>query len=213
MEPGTAYRYSVTADNAQGSSMSSASASASVPEAPGEPGGLAAELAEADATDETASVTLTWTASTVPPAAQCKVSYPLDGYTVLRSDGGQETEVATPGKGIVSFTDERAAFGAAYTYRVIACSGTGAPRPTRARTAPPAGRKKETKEGLARTALQRAGDPTPRRKIKLGNHRIRQRAGTLWHLTAGKHGLRVRPDRRRRAADAPGGNPAVPGLL
>ena len=74
-----------------------------------------------------------------------------------------------------------------------------------------AGRKKETTEGLARTAGQRAGDPTPRRKIKLGNHQIRQRAGTLAH-EGRKHGLRVRPDREERAAGAPGGNPAEAGV-
>ncbi len=125
VEPGTSYTYTVMARNEQGFSPASATASASVPEAPGEPGGLAAELAEIEAADEAASVTLTWTASTVPAAAQCEVPYPLLGYTVLRSDGGQETEISTPGKGATSFTDDNAAFSTTYTYRVMARNAIG----------------------------------------------------------------------------------------
>ena len=125
VEPGTSYTYTVTARNVQGASVRSAPASASVPDAPSQPGNLASSVAEIQATDEAASVTLTWTASTVSPAAQCETAYPLDGYTVVRSDGGQETEIATPGSGAASFTDDSAAFGAAYTYRVSARNAIG----------------------------------------------------------------------------------------
>ena len=125
VEPGTSYTYTVTAQNEQGSGPASASAPASVPDAPSQPGGLAAEVAEIQATDEAASVTLTWAASTAPAAEQCETAYPLDGYTVLRSDGSQETEIAAPGKDAASFTDETAAFGVTYTYRVMARSAVG----------------------------------------------------------------------------------------
>ena len=126
VKPGTSYTYAVTARNGQGSGASSAPASASVPDAPSQPGELAAEVAKIAATDESASVALTWTAPTVPAAAQCETSYPLDGYTILRSsDGSQETEIATPGSEAVSITDDTAAFGATYTYRVFARSAIG----------------------------------------------------------------------------------------
>ena len=107
VEPGTSYTYAVTARNGQGSSASSASASVSVPDAPSQPGDLAAEVAEIQATDETASVTLTWTASTVPDAPQCETAYPLDGYTVLRSDGnGRKRRSPHPAVDAASFTDD-----------------------------------------------------------------------------------------------------------
>ena len=96
-----------------------------MPDAPSQPGDLAAEVAEIQATDEGASVTLTWTASTVPSAAQCETAYPLDGYTVLRSDGNGETEIAAPGSSAASFTDDTAAFGTKYTYRVTAQNAIG----------------------------------------------------------------------------------------
>ncbi len=120
IEPGTAYSYSVTAENSNGASPTSESASASVPEAPSQPSDLAAEVAEIAATDTAASVTLTWTASTVPAAAACEISYPLDGYTIVRSNGDDESEIATPDADATSFTDTSAAFETNYTYRVVA---------------------------------------------------------------------------------------------
>ena len=125
VESGTAYSYSVTAQNDQGTSTSSETAPASVPDAPSQPGDLAAEVAEIAATDTAASVTLTWTASTVPAAAACETAYPLDGYTVMRSDGDDESEIATPDSGATSFTDASAAFGTNYTYRVMARNAIG----------------------------------------------------------------------------------------
>ena len=125
VQPGTAYSYSVAAENGQGSSPSSESASASVPDAPSQPDSLTAQVADIAATDTAASVSLTWSASTVPDVAACEISYPLDGYTIVRSDGATESEIATPGAGATSFTDDTAAFGAAYTYRVMARNAIG----------------------------------------------------------------------------------------
>ena len=85
VEPGTAYSYTGTANSAQGDSPASAAASASVADAPSAPGSLSAAVAESTAADETASVTLTWTASSVPPVEQCDITYPLDGYTISHS--------------------------------------------------------------------------------------------------------------------------------
>ena len=124
--PGTAYSYTVTAGNAAGSSPASVSAAASVPPAPSAPGSLAGSVAEPQATDETATVTLTWTASTVPEAAACETAYPLTGYTIVRSGGDEETELGTADAGATSFTDSAAAFSTEYTYRVIAQSAIGA---------------------------------------------------------------------------------------
>ena len=124
--PGTTYSYTVTAENAAGSSPASASATASVPPAPSAPGSLAGSVAEPQAADETATVTLTWTASTVPEAASCETAYPLTGYTIVRSGGDQETELGTADAGATSFTDSAAAFSTEYTYRVIAQSAIGA---------------------------------------------------------------------------------------
>ena len=124
--PGTAYSYTVTAANAAGSSPASVSATASVPPAPSAPGSLAGSVAEPQATDETAAVTLTWTASTVPEAASCETAYPLTGYTIVRSGGDEETELGTADAGATSFTDSTAAFSTDYTYRVIAQSAIGA---------------------------------------------------------------------------------------
>ena len=69
VEPRTAYSYSVAAHNTEGASPASESASADAPDAPSAPGNLAGTVAEPEATDETATVTLTWVASTVPVAA------------------------------------------------------------------------------------------------------------------------------------------------
>ena len=124
--PGTAYSYTVTAANAAGSSPASVSATAQAPPAPSMPGNLAGSVAEPQATDETATVTLTWTASTVPEAASCETAYPLTGYTIVRSGGDRETELGTADAGATSFTDSAAAFGTEYTYRVIAQSAIGA---------------------------------------------------------------------------------------
>ena len=79
VEPGTAYSYTVTANSGQDASPASSEASASVADAPSTPGNLSAAVAESTAADETASVTLTWTVSSVPPVEQCDVAYPLDG--------------------------------------------------------------------------------------------------------------------------------------
>ena len=124
--PGTAYSYTVTAANAAGSSPASAPATAQVPPAPSMPGNLKGTVAEPQAADETATVTLTWTTSTVPEAASCETAYPLTGYTIVRSGGDEETELGTADAGATSFTDSAAAFSTDYTYRVIAQSAIGA---------------------------------------------------------------------------------------
>ena len=124
--PGTAYSYTVTARNASGSSSASAPAAAQVPPAPSAPGNLAGAVAEPQAADETATVTLTWTASTVPEAANCETAHPLTGYTIVRSGGDQETELGTADAGATSFTDSTAAFSTDYTYRVTAQNAIGA---------------------------------------------------------------------------------------
>ena len=85
VEPGTTYAYSVAARSADGASPASESASADVPDKPSAPGNLTGAIAEPESTDETATVNLTWTASTVPTPDQCDVAYPLTGYTVVRS--------------------------------------------------------------------------------------------------------------------------------
>ena len=124
--PGTAYSYTVAAKNAAGSSSASAPATAQVPPAPSVPGSLAGSVAEPQAADETATVTLTWLASTVPAPDQCETAYPLTGYTIVRSGGDQETELGTADAGATSFTDSTAAFSTDYTYRVTAQSAIGA---------------------------------------------------------------------------------------
>ena len=126
VEPGTTYAYSVSANSAQGSSPASESASADVPDTPSTPGNLTGAIVEPDAADETATVNLTWLASTVPAAEQCDTAYPLTGYTIFRSDGNQETELGTADAGATSFTDNTAAFSTGYTYRVTARSAIGA---------------------------------------------------------------------------------------
>ena len=97
-----------------------------MPPAPSAPGDFAGAIAEPQAADETATVTLTWTASTVPEAASCETAYPLTGYTIVRSGGDQETELGTADASATSFTDSTAAFSTEYTYRVIAQSAIGA---------------------------------------------------------------------------------------
>ena len=124
--PGTAYSYTVTAEDAAGSSPASVSATAQVPPAPSARGSLAGSVAEPQAADETATVTLTWLASTVPEAASCETAYPLTGYTIVRSGGDRETELGTADAGATSFTDSAAAFSTDYTYRVMAQSAIGA---------------------------------------------------------------------------------------
>ena len=125
VEAGAAYSYTVTANNDQGTSPASAEASASVADAPLTPQSLAAAVAASTATDETASVTLTWTASSVPPVEQCDTAYPLDGYTISRSDGTDEVELGTTGADATSFIDPSAAFSRNYTYRVAARNAIG----------------------------------------------------------------------------------------
>ena len=125
VEPGTAYSYAVTAQNGQGDSPASMAASASVADTPSAPGSLSAAVAELTAADETASVTLTWTASSVPPVEQCDIAYPLDGYTISRSDGTDEVELGTTGADVTSFTDPNAGFSNGYTYRVAARNAIG----------------------------------------------------------------------------------------
>ena len=124
--PGTAYSYTVTAGNAAGSSPASAPATVSVPPAPSAPGDFAGSVAEITAADAAPTITLTWTASTVPEAAACETAYPLTGYTIVRSGGDRETELGTADAGATSFTDSTAAFSTDYTYRVIAQSAIGA---------------------------------------------------------------------------------------
>ena len=126
VEPGTAYSYSVTANSADGASPSSESASSDVPDAPSAPVNLAGAVAEPEATDETATVNLTWLASTVPAPDQCDTAYPLTEYTIVRSDGDQETEIGTADAGATSFSDNTAAFSRQYTYRVTARNAIGA---------------------------------------------------------------------------------------
>ena len=123
--PGAAYSYTLTANSDEGSSPTSASASASVADAPSTPQNLAAAVATSTATDETASVTLTWTASSVPPVEQCDTAYPLDGYTISRSDGTDEVELGTTGAEATSFIDPSATFSRNYTYRVAARNAIG----------------------------------------------------------------------------------------
>ena len=129
VEPGAAYSYTVTANNDQGTSPASSEASASVADAPLTPQSLAAAVAAPTATDETASVTLTWTASSVPPVEQCDTAYPLDGYTISRSDGTDEVELGTTGADATSFIDSSAAFSRNYTYRVAARNAIGTSPP------------------------------------------------------------------------------------
>ena len=126
VEPGTTYAYSVAAHSAQGASPASESASADVPDTPSAPGNLTGAIAEPESTDKTATVNLTWAASTVPAADQCDTAYPLTGYTVVRSDGDQETELGTADAGATSFSDNTAAFSRQYTYRVTARNAIGA---------------------------------------------------------------------------------------
>ena len=126
VEPGTTYAYSVTANSADGASPTSESASADVPDAPSAPGNFTGAVAEPEATDETATVNLTWLASTVPAPDQCDTAYPLTGYTIVRSDGDQETELGTADAGATSFNDNTAAFSRQYTYRVAARNAIGA---------------------------------------------------------------------------------------
>ena len=123
--PGTNYTYTVTAENDDGSSPASAPATAQVPPAPSVPGDFAGSEAEPAASDETATVTLTWTASTVTEAAACETAYPLNGYTITRTSGGDTTELGSPGSGDTSFTDSAAAFSTDYTYRVTAQNAIG----------------------------------------------------------------------------------------
>ena len=126
VEPGTTYAYSVAAHSADGASPASESASADVPDPPSAPGNLTGAVAEPEATDETATVNLTWLASTVPAPDQCDTAYPLTGYTIVRSDGDQETELGTADAGATSFSDNTAAFSRQYTYRVTARNAIGA---------------------------------------------------------------------------------------
>ena len=125
VEAGAAYSYTVTANSDQGDSPASAAASAGVADAPSTPQSLAAAVAASTAADETASVTLTWTASSVPPVEQCDVAYPLDGYTISRSDGTDEMELGTTDADVTSFTDPNAGFSSNYTYRVAARNAIG----------------------------------------------------------------------------------------
>ena len=123
--PGTAYSYTVTAENAVGSSPASTPATAQVPPAPSTPGDFAGSVGEPTAADTTPTVTLTWTASTVPEAATCETAHPLSGYTITRTSGNDTTEIGSPGSGDTSFTDRTAAFSATYTYRIHARSAVG----------------------------------------------------------------------------------------
>ena len=124
--PDAAYSYTVTAENETGSSPASAPATAQVPPAPSSPGDFAGSAAEMTAADAAPTVTLTWTASTVPEAAACETAHPLLSYTITRTSGGDTAELGSPGSGDTSFTDNTAAFGTHYTYRITAQSAIGA---------------------------------------------------------------------------------------
>ena len=63
--------------------------------------------------------------STVPAAANCETTYPLRGYTITRTSGEETTQLGSPESGDTSFTDNTAAFGVEYTYRVNARSDIG----------------------------------------------------------------------------------------
>ncbi len=95
VEPGETYSYTVAARNSQGVSAASETASASVPPAPSMPGDFAGNIGELSAADEHPTISLTWAASTVPTAAACETSYPLQDYVVTRTSGDETTEVAT----------------------------------------------------------------------------------------------------------------------
>ena len=123
--PDAAYSYTVTAENEAGSSPASAQATAQVPPAPSAPGDFAGSAAEMTAADAAPTVTLTWTASTVPEAAACETAHPLLGYTITRTSSGDSAELGSPGSGDTSFTDNTAAFGTNYTYRITAHSAIG----------------------------------------------------------------------------------------
>ena len=125
VEPGESYSYTVAARNAQGASAASDTTSASVPPAPSMPGDFAGNIGELSAADEHPTISLTWAASTVPTAAACETSYPLQDYVVTRTSGDETTEVATPASGDTSFTDTTAAFATIYTYRITARSAIG----------------------------------------------------------------------------------------
>ena len=116
----------MTAENAAGSSPASVPATAQIPPAPSAPGDFAGSVAEMTAADAAPTVTLTWTASTVPEAAACETAHPLLGYTITRTSGEDRAELGSPGSGDTSFTDNTAAFGTNYTYRVTAQNAIGA---------------------------------------------------------------------------------------
>ena len=126
ISPGTAYSYTVTAENAEGSSPTSVPATASVPPAPSAPGDFDGSAAEPTASDAAPTVTLTWTASTVQEAAACETAHRLLGYTITRTSGENTTKLGSPGSGDTSFTDNTAAFGTDYTYRINSQSAIGA---------------------------------------------------------------------------------------
>ena len=126
IEPGMNYSYTVTAQSDAGDSPASDPVAASVPPSPSMPGGFTGTLATLAASDETPTVTLTWTASTVPEAAACETAYPVDGYTITRTSGEDTAQVGSPGNGDTSFTDNTADFGTKYTYRIHSHSAIGA---------------------------------------------------------------------------------------
>ena len=97
-----------------------------VPDAPSAPGDPQAELGTPTPADETVSVSISWTAATVPEPGECEDSHPVTGYTVTREDeNGEVEEIATLGSSTTSFTDGSAAFGTTYTYRITAINAVG----------------------------------------------------------------------------------------
>ena len=124
--PGAVYSYTVTAQNAAGSSPASAPATAQVPQAPSIPGSFAGTVDEVTAADMAPTVTLTWAPSTVPEVSSCETAHPIQGYNITRSSGEDTTELGSTGSGDTSFIDNTAAFGTGYTYRLHAYSAIGA---------------------------------------------------------------------------------------
>ena len=123
--PGTTYSYTVSATNDGGSSPESEPATAVVPAAPSAPGGMTATAAVPELADTSASVTTTWMPATAPEAGECQQTFPVTAYVLERVQDGEATTIATIGPEAVSFTDDEAGFGTAYTYRVYATSDIG----------------------------------------------------------------------------------------
>ena len=127
VEPGTTYAYSVAAHSADGASPASESASADVP-------GHALGARQPHRSRSRTRVhrrnrhrqpDLAGIHGASTPTSATRPTQ-LTGYTVVRSDGDQETELGTADAGATSFIDNTAAFSRQYTYRVMARNAIGA---------------------------------------------------------------------------------------